>query len=526
MGCWRIITIAWAGWMLAASHLPAAAKPATGSRWALLVGVDEYAEVEPLSYCGADVRALRSQLVANGFPAKQVISLDDQAAESKYRPLRANIERQLDLVLGLVEPGDLVLVAFSGHGVHLDGKSYLCPTETRLGDPGTLISLDGVYGRLARCRASLKLLVVDACRNDPRPRGVRGLAAPANARQFAASLQRPPQGILLLSSCAPGQTSREDADLGHGVFMHYLLGGLKGPADSDRNGGVSLIELYQYANRETKAHVARKFNVLQTPALHGELDDNFDLVSAVAARGSRWRNSIDMEFVRVGRGEFWMGSAEGEGYDNERPRHRVTIGEDFYLGATEVTQGHYLKVMGENPSHFGPKGASSGKGAGPWETLPVENVSWDDAREFCRRLARLEGCGDDFYRLPSEAQWEYAARAGETRGTDLELQAWYAANSQGRTHCVATRQANAWGLHDMLGNVAEWCEDWFDADYYARSAAADPRGPASAPSDGYRVTRGGSWNDSPTYCRPADRNAVRPATRENCFGFRVIAAGP
>jgi tetratricopeptide (TPR) repeat protein len=249
-------------------------------RWALLIGVDDYAEAEKLHYCGADMRDLRDQLVKSGFPKEQVFLLTDEVQDTKYRPLKVNIERQLELVLGLVERDDLIVVGFSGHGVHIDGKSYLCPTETRLGDAHTMVSLDGVYERLQKCPAAFKLLLVDACRNDPRVGGQKSLTPTAQTSGFAASLERPPEGILLLSSCAPGQVSMEEKEFGHGVFMHFVLEGLQGKADDDHNGRVSLMELYKYANRQTKTYVARKFNGYQTPSLKGDIADDFDLANA------------------------------------------------------------------------------------------------------------------------------------------------------------------------------------------------------------------------------------------------------
>jgi len=240
-------------------------------RWALLIGVNDYAEVRKLRFCSEDMRALAGQLVASGFPEQQIILLHDKAQRPEHRPTKAHIEGQLERVLGLVERDDLVVVAFSGHGVHFGGKSYLCPLEARLGEPETLVSMDVVYRRLRECDAALKLLLVDACREDPRPAGPKSQGPYEGTKQFAAELERPPRGILLLSSCAPGQISMEDKALGHGVFMHFLLEGLQGRADGDRNRRVSLLELYRYANRETKAYVARKYGGWQTPAL--KVDD-------------------------------------------------------------------------------------------------------------------------------------------------------------------------------------------------------------------------------------------------------------
>jgi len=255
-----------------APRLPTAPSEKPGSkRWALLIGVTDYTAVQKLRFCGEDMRALKDRLVASGFPEKQIFLLHDKAERPERRPTKAHIERHLETVLGLLDADDLVVVAFSGHGVHFDGKSYLCPVEARLGDPDTLVSMGLVYRRLRACAAALKLLLVDACREDPRLGGPKSEGPYGGTKRFAAALARPPRGILLFSSCAPGQISMEDGALGHGVFMHFLLEGLKGRADGDRNRRVSLLELYRYANRETKAYVARKYGGWQTPAL--KVDD-------------------------------------------------------------------------------------------------------------------------------------------------------------------------------------------------------------------------------------------------------------
>ena len=202
----------------------------------------------------------------------------------------------------------------------------------------------------------------------------------------------------------------------------------------------------------------------------------------------------------------------------------------FYLGIHEVTQGQYQAVMGDNPSHF--------KGS---DDLPVENVSWLDAVTFCNKLSerekrtpfyRIDGTevtlvGGNGYRLPTEAEWEYACRAKSTTlypfGDDaskLGEHAWYAGNSESKTHPVGQKLPNAWGLYDMLGNVWEWCADGYDEKYYASSPPADPPG---APGASHRVIRGGGWGNYPGCCRPADRVGCTPGYRSNDLGFRVAA---
>src|SRR5262249_33294443 len=152
-------------------------------------------------------------------------------------PTKANIERQLGLVLSLAAENDLVVVAFAGHGVHLDGASYLCPVDGQLDRAAeTLVPMEVVYSQLERSKASFKLLILDACRNDPRPPGRRALDDKPDASGLATTFVHPPRGILVLSSCAPGQYSFEDRALKHGVFTNYLLEGLAGSADANHNG--------------------------------------------------------------------------------------------------------------------------------------------------------------------------------------------------------------------------------------------------------------------------------------------------
>ena len=192
--------------------------------------------------------------------------------------------------------------------------------------------------------------------------------------------------------------------------------------------------------------------------------------------------SFEMEFVQIQPGEFTMGCSPGnsECYSEESPAHRVRITRGFQIGKYEVTQEQWQAVMWSNPSYF--------KGA----TLPEENVTWYDVQEFLRRLnARNDGFR---YRPPTEAEWEYAARAGTTDkyggGGPLEDVAWYGDNSGGTTHPVGQKRPNAWGLYDMLGNVAEWCQDWYDGSRYSSSPVEDPAGPFWSI---FKILRGGSW---------------------------------
>ena len=219
-----------------------------------------------------------------------------------------------------------------------------------------------------------------------------------------------------------------------------------------------------------------------------------------------------MEFVQIPAGEFLMGSESEEAVDREQPVTRVRISQGFYLGKYEVTQGQWQAVMGSNPSFV--------KQCGP--DCPVETVSWDDVQEFIRKLNAA--MGEERYRLPTEAEWEYAARAGTSgdRYGNVDAIAWYVGdrgrgNSGRLTQPVGQKAPNAWGLHDMLGNVNEWVEDWYGD--YPGGTVTDPRGPVSGSR---RVARGGSWSDIAWYCRASYRTYNSPGDRISILGFRLL----
>ncbi len=251
-------------------------------------------------------------------------------------------------------------------------------------------------------------------------------------------------------------------------------------------------------------------------------------------------NSLGMKLALIPAGEFLMGSpdADKDAEDDEKPQHRVRITRPFYLGLYEVTQEEYETVMGQNPSWFSAQGGGSGSVADPdTRRHPVEEVSWNDAIAFCNKLSEREelrpyyrfGAGEqsggDGYRLPTEAEWEYACRAGSTThysfGDDagsLGEFAWYDGNSGSNTHPVGQKRPNAFGLYDMHGNVWEWCWDGYKKRYDANSLTDDPLGPSQA---AVRVIRGGSWCFDPRYCQSADRDGFTPGLRSFNLGFRV-----
>ena len=229
---------------------------------------------------------------------------------------------------------------------------------------------------------------------------------------------------------------------------------------------------------------------------------------------TEYRDAVTgMEFVFAKGGCFEMGDVFGEGASNESPVHEVCL-KDFYLGKYEVTQGEWKKVMDTNPSRLR-----------EGDQYPVESVSWNDAQVFIRRLNQMTGKN---YRLPTEAEWEYAARSGGKKekwaGTskEFELQnfAWFSSNSGQRTYPVGQKKPNGLGLYDMSGNILEWVSDWYDENYYKNSPKENPQGPGSGL---LKVLRGGSFFDirGSGGVRAAFRHRMLPAVRMYDFGFRL-----
>jgi formylglycine-generating enzyme required for sulfatase activity/serine/threonine protein kinase len=305
------------------------------------------------------------------------------------------------------------------------------------------------------------------------------------------------------------------------------------PPGEDRGGGTPALAIAPFDAQQARKHQEAWAKHLGVPV--------------------EITNSIGMKLVLIPPGEFMMGSPKElieeelkipgiedwyrERLPGEGPQHRVRLTKPFYLGMYAVTQGEYQRVMGTNPSEFSATGRHKDQVAGQdTKRFPVEHVSWDDAVEFCGKLSELpeeKGVGRT-YRLPSEAQWEYACRAGSTGRYGFSLggnatakedddkalfdYGWFGGNSAGITHAVGGKRPGAWGLYDMHGNMWEWCQDWYDQQYYANAPTDDPGGP---PGGSHRVLRGGSWNDPAGRCRSASRTHDGSGARDHGLGFRA-----
>ncbi|WP_455052021.1 SUMF1/EgtB/PvdO family nonheme iron enzyme [Leyella stercorea] len=263
---------------------------------------------------------------------------------------------------------------------------------------------------------------------------------------------------------------------------------------------------------------SKTVNILegQTATLAGVLSTNASssVASGTSSSGNTItipvKDGISIDMVRVEAGTFTMGATAEmkDPYGEEKPTHQVTLTNDYYIGKYEVTQALWKAVMGNNPSCF--------KG----DNLPVETVTWDDCQEFISQLNRITG---KTFRLPTEAEWEYAARGGKKgRGcqysgsNNLSDVAWYKDNSDSKTHAVGSKQANELGIYDMSGNVWEWCQDWYGR--YSKSSQTNPTG---ATSGSYRVLRGGSCFITARICRSSYRRGNTPVNRDYSLGFRL-----
>jgi formylglycine-generating enzyme required for sulfatase activity len=255
---------------------------------------------------------------------------------------------------------------------------------------------------------------------------------------------------------------------------------------------------------------------IEVQALIGDFDTPPDEIFWPVLQPPTYTNSMRMEFVLIPAGKFTMGSAAPDAEDDEQPAHSVYLSQPFYMGKYEVTQTQWQTVMGRNPSFF--KGNPQ---------FPVDNVSWNQIRRFLQRLNEREG--GPRYRLPTEAEWEFAARAASPEvysfGDDaaqLRYYAWYNESAAHTPHPVGKLQPNAWGLHDMHGNVWEWVQDRYGK--YPMHSVSNPQGPSSG---SHRVFRGCSWSSPALQCQVANREALQPRDRSGGYiGFRVVREIP
>ncbi|MGL4550477.1 MAG: SUMF1/EgtB/PvdO family nonheme iron enzyme [Gemmataceae bacterium] len=514
-----------------------AAAPEPGRKFALVVGINTYAgaDLTDLAFAENDAVEL-AKVLRDECRFDRVVLLT-----SKARPTGAVLRLALAGLLKGTTKADTVLVALAGHGVQLEvrdpeGKgdpkrfSYFCASDTdltrvsyRTGHSDTMLNLEHLFETLGRSNAGVRLVLMDACRNELKVKGTM--------RSLSDDGLTMPARVLAFLSCGKKQRAYESDERKHGLFFYHVLQGLRGKAKNGR-GEITWASLTDHVAHEVPAE-AKRLEREQTPTT---ISGEYEGVSPVLSRpGTPPRpraddrlvtNSVGMRLAMIPAGRFQMGSPvdEKDRLPDERQRP-VEVKRAFYLGAHEVTQKQFKLVTGYNPSHLSRDGEgragveyplhkpAGGKdrldAAVDADELPVENVSWDEAKEFCDKLSALpvEKAAGRVYRLPTEAEWEYACRAGTSTpfhaGTALAKEDANVIHYVRRTTKVGTYPANAFGLHDMHGNVAEWCDDLYD------------------PAGTGRVVRGGNWAFVAGYARSARRVGMPASFRSYTFGFRV-----
>lgn len=525
----------------------ASARPPTLRYFALVIGNNDYQHLKRLNTAVNDAREVARLLGEQfGFETRLLLNAGREQIIDALNDYRANLEEQ-----------DYLLIYYAGHG-DFDrniGTAYWQPVDARPNSNSRWISAADVTGNIKGIAAAHVLVISDSCYSGRLSRGDSLALLPAERQRFIEKMREGRSRMLIASG--GNEPVADDGENNHSVFANALLRGLQRMENAEFTAG-ELFSTYILQAVAGKATQTPEYGVIVNSG-HDSGDFVFRRRGAIAnATNEAPRtstqpprqehvepqvytetvNGVAIELVRIPAGKFLMGSPESEaGRDaNEGPQHEVTISRPFYMGKYEVTQAQWRAVaqlpkvqmdLNAEPSHF--------KG----DNLPVEQVSWEESVEFCERLSRHTGKS---FRLPTEAEWEYACRAGTTGAYagELDTMAWYGNNSgrqsinadeiwrtdqenygrrllenEAQAHTVGQKRANAWGLYDMHGNVWEWCQDWYA--YYQQSSGIDPQGPNTGAE---RVRRGGSWNVIAVVCRSALRYGDTPDLLGVNIGFR------
>ena len=479
---------------------------------AIIIGIQDYLRVPRSEFSNEDARSFY-EYARRGLgidPGNIKLLVDSEAndveitrAFKSWLPSRVNRDKTD------------VYVFYSGHGLPSDdGKLYLLPYGADSDFlERTAVARKEVVNLLQAARPKAVTMFIDSCYNGLTRSGETLLPG---ARPIVVNVEEKgyPDNFVVLSASGSSEIASSSPDLKHGIFSYYLMKGMEGDADENKNGTITFAEMHGYLI-ERVARFAATMNRRQVPQLLG--DGSRILIGNVGSLSINLQTSASgtviegctecPEMVVIPSGSFVMGS---ERFADEKPSHSVAI-RSFFLGKTEVTQGQWYTVTGNNPSH------------NKDPTLPVEQVSWDDIQQFIVKLNQRTG---QKYRLPSESEWEYAARAGTTTewssGDDvskLENYAWYYKNSGGKSQAVGQKLPNQFGLFDMHGNVWEWTQDCWHANY--AGAPKDGSAWTTACAETRRVIRGGSWKLVPNLLGSANRNRIYPESRDSNIGFRL-----
>lgn len=538
---------------------------------ALLVGINQYDSIGSLKYCDNDVQAAKSRLADIGF--KKIVYLTTDTDIPENQPTLKNIQREMERIVAETSEGGKLLIMLSGHGFSKDKESFFCPKDVNAGNlKETAINIKAFLQQLEQSKAAQKILIIDACRNVPQQ--AKGIEI-VSVENLLSNLKNVSGGVYAFISCSDKEQSWEDESFQHGIFTYFLLEGLKGKADEgvSKDGKVSFDELCKFVRFKTKEYAESKLHKKQTPEFRvsdGKIPDfDFTEVNEEKPKLEEYTNNIGIRFVKIPAGEFRIGTdepstvlkrayekyyedAKEDWFKDEYPSKLKKVEKPFWLGQTEITRGQFERFVKE--TGYKTTAEQEGKNKGGFrlgedgiieknldasinwrtpgfpqdETHPVVNISWDDADKFCEWLSNKEE--GKFYRLPTEIEWEYAAKAGtQTRywfGDDAEALAEYdnVADDTGKikypntwtktavksrdnyifTAPVDAIRVNPWGLFGVHGNVAEWCGEPYRA------------------GDSRMNIRGGSWYYGPNIARSVQRGRALPIARRPELGFRIV----
>ncbi|MBI9084218.1 MAG: SUMF1/EgtB/PvdO family nonheme iron enzyme [Desulfobacterales bacterium] len=515
---------------------PAFAFAPIDQRLALVIGNGAYRSV-PLKNPVNDATDVAAKLEKFGFRVVLRTDVGRKAMEGAIRQFGRDLLK-----------GGLGLFYFAGHGMQVDGRNYLIPVDAQIETESDVrfesVDAGRVLGKMEDAQNGMNIVILDACRDNPFARSARS-GSKGLARMDA------PRGSIIAYATAPGAVAADGFGR-NGIYTKHLLANIDTPGlsietvfknvrigvigetgdkqvpweSSSLTGdfsfspkrGLAVVAAPAPVSMRVPAAVPAKAATRKStanadkgyhPAVTGAGQEANTEAWERSTRKPEVTNALGMAFAFVPPGSFMMGSPAGEsGRDADEWRHRVTLTRGFFMQTTEVTQRQWEAVMGVMPADFQDCGAD----------CPVEMVSWNDAMAFIDKLNRLEG--GPLYRLPTEAEWEYTCRSGESRAiavSRMKKVGWYRANTGGRLKPVGGKRPNAWGIYDMHGNVYEWCQDRFGP--YGAGSDVDPAGPDEGL---FRVFRGGAWVSDADACRAAARNCHQTDFRGNHLGLRLI----
>ncbi|HYA85943.1 MAG TPA: SUMF1/EgtB/PvdO family nonheme iron enzyme [Nitrospirota bacterium] len=494
--------------------------------YALVIGNNDYQQLPKLKTAVNDAREVERVLREKyGFRTKLLTNASRKNILGAINDFRRKLTEK-----------DSFLVYYAGHGYYdkTADKGYWLPIDAAKDDDSEWIIADDITSNIKRILAAHVLIVSDSCYSGALIRSVSPeISAKGGRASFLAKMMERQSRTLMASG-----GNEPVADAGgrgnHSVFASALLTALNDPdektftAEELFHGRVKTIvagrsdQVPQYSNIRNSGDEGGDFVFQLAQAVEGGEEKtatdagSYEAPSPAERHTSSGNSYTDpetgMQFVFVQGGCYQMGDTSGDGDAYKRTGHEVCV-NDFYIGKFDVTQAQWRAIMGNNPSYFSNCG----------DNCPVENISWNDAQDYIRILNQRTGKN---YRLPTEAEWEYAARsggksemyAGTSSESELGEYAWYKTNSGDQTHPVGQKRSNGLGIYDMSGNVWQWVNDWYDNGYYGNSSRDNPEGPGTGSN---RVLRGGCWSNAPKIVRAVHRFSHTPDFRNNAIGFRL-----